>query len=275
MISDNTKKKNPGVFQKKCKVISNQFISDGYYILKIASREISQLAQPGMFVSIKVNELTDPMLRRPFSFYDVSEKKDNFSILYQVVGKGTKILSEKKEDDLIDVIGPLGNGFNIPSSINNIAITAGGIGSAPLIYLARELNKKKKNIYFLLGLKKRSFYNFIKNALGFINPLNFLAVIEDELPTDDLNVVKVLEKFMVDTDIEYIAACGPSGMIREMHKLKYPESIKVFVSYENHFSCSIGVCHGCSIRVYNAKNKLENKRVCKDGPVFELNKLVF
>ncbi|MEK7868320.1 MAG: dihydroorotate dehydrogenase electron transfer subunit, partial [Candidatus Omnitrophota bacterium] len=125
----------------KAKILSNKKVSHVYYNMSLDAPYIARTAKPGQFAQIKCNDSFEPLLRRPFSIHRVNR---NIEILYETVGRGTEILSNKKEGDKIDVLGPLGNGFTLPRATNGeprAIIIAGGIGAAPLVYLAEELTK--------------------------------------------------------------------------------------------------------------------------------------
>src|SRR3990172_5151906 len=122
----------------KAIIIENKKIVSSYYKMRFSCDNFS-VASPGQFVMIKVNNSYDPFLRRPMSIYKIDKKRGEFEILYQVVGKGTNIMSELKKGDEIDVLGPLGRGFWIPEKIERAIIVAGGIGVAPMVALSEKL----------------------------------------------------------------------------------------------------------------------------------------
>ena len=131
------------------KIIGNSSLlktqRDKYYKMRFSCDGFSD-ASPGQFVMIKVNNSYDPFLRRPMSIYKIDKKRGGFEILYQVVGKGTNIMSELKKGDEVDVLGPLGRGFWIPEKIERAIIVAGGIGVAPMVALAEKIIKKGQGV---------------------------------------------------------------------------------------------------------------------------------
>lgn len=132
------------------RIIFNQKISPCYYRMRIFCPEIASKAKPGQFVMVRVAQLLDPLLRRPFGIHRLSQESDNprrkspptcIEILYRIVGKGTIMLSEKKRGEEINLIGPLGNCFYLEQNLKTAIIVAGGIGVAPLFSLAQALKK--------------------------------------------------------------------------------------------------------------------------------------
>lgn len=261
------------IFQSSCKILENNPVCPGYYLIKAQSKDIAKFAVSGQFASIKVSDSLDPLIRRPLSFFQVDKKKGTFSILYQIRGRGTKILSEKRANEFLDIIGPLGNGFFVPGHFQKVALVAGGIGAAPLVWPSEEFHNQNREIYFLLGLKQRTLYNFLKNQLSFLKPLNFLTAIEEELPGCNKTVIDILENFLKNKKIDCIVACGPKPMLKELKKISNERRIPAYVSLEEHMACSIGVCKGCAVP-YNEKDKIKYKLACKDGPVFQLKDII-
>ncbi|MDP3013946.1 MAG: FAD-binding oxidoreductase, partial [Candidatus Subteraquimicrobiales bacterium] len=133
------------MYQLKVEVESNEKVAEDVYKLRINSSQITSSAQPGQFVHLLLNEDRCFILRRPFSIHRVI--KDSFEVLFQVVGKGTKYLSTMKPGNFLDVIGPVGKGFEIDKGFKNILLLAGGIGIAPLVFLAESLKEEKKDVY--------------------------------------------------------------------------------------------------------------------------------
>ena len=123
------------------KIAYNQAVSPFYYKIGLISSQIAKSAQPGQFVMLKIKNELNPLLRRPFSIHRILDKKTIVEILYKVVGKGTRILSETERGELLDLVGPLGNGFMIPSDFDRAIIIAGGMGVAPLYFLAEKISK--------------------------------------------------------------------------------------------------------------------------------------
>ncbi|MGB9682844.1 MAG: dihydroorotate dehydrogenase electron transfer subunit [bacterium] len=206
---------------------------------------------PGQFFLIRI-EREDILLRRAFSIFDL--EGDRLRFLIQVVGRGTRWLSERKKRDTLNIFGPLGNGFSINDS--RCLLIGGGSGIAPLYYLAKNL---KGRIDFLFGAKTGSFW-----SRHLIEKFSYLGNVE--LVTEDGSIGKKgLVTEHIGDEAEYIYACGPLEMIERINT-----SIPGEASLEAPIACGIGACRGCTIEMADGSYK----RVCKDGPVFRLKEII-
>jgi len=260
--------------QLKVKTAFIKKIKPDVFLLGLDSNYLAKTAKPGQFLHVKVDDKTT-ILRRPLSIHKI--EKNLIYILFRVRGRGTKLLSECKKGNIFDVIGPLGNGFTIKpktedqKSKTNILV-AGGMGVAPLVFLSEKLAKIKnskleiKNVV-LLGAKSK------KEVLaeGEFKKLGFKI----NIATDDGSrghkgsVVDLFKKILSAKRYPLSAnlyACGPKEMFYEIKKVleKYPR-IQAQVSFEQFMGCGLGICYGCVI-----ETKEGYKKVCKDGPVFDL-----
>jgi len=258
---------------QKIKIIKNYKIKENYFKIILSNPYLAKNSQPGQFLNIKIDE--DIFLRRPFSIHRV--KGNNLEILYEVVGKGTETLSKKKKGEYLDVIGPLGNGFNYQLPITNYQLpilVAGGIGVAPLVFLAQKLkeipNSKSQIPIVLIGAKNKN------KVLGEEEFKRW--GFEVKIATDDGsrgfkgNVSDLLKHILstMNYELSTIYACGPYPMLKEIAKIARDYKIQAEVSLERHFACGIGICLGCVI-----ETKQGQKRVCKDGPVFKTEEIIW
>ncbi|MBS4031101.1 MAG: dihydroorotate dehydrogenase electron transfer subunit [Clostridiales bacterium] len=218
-------------------------------------------ARPGQFVQISVSPTLDPFLRRPLSVHDDGE--GGLVLLYRASGRGTRLLAEKKPGDSVDILGPLGNGFPVTDAPAAILV-AGGIGVAPLCYLARTLCEAGKQVIFLFGAQKAD-QLYIPKA---ITP--FLTVLETA--TDDGSaghhgpVTEVLEQFLQKGAVP-VYGCGPEGMLRAMVRVAAQYYAQTYVSLEARMACGVGACLGCVVETFQNSGEAY-QRVCVDGPVF-------
>jgi len=255
----------------KARILLNRRIGLGYYKMSLDAPYIARTAKPGQFAQIKCSDSFEPLLRRPFSIHRVNR---NIEILYETVGRGTEILSNKKEGDKIDVLGPLGNGFTLPRAMNGeprAIIIAGGIGAAPLVYLAEELTKKKIKTIVLIGAKTK---NLILCEKDFKK-----ATPEVYVSTDDGTygsqgfVSKLFHKILKTTESKFetiVYVCGPHEMLKCIADICQERKFECQVSLEEKMACGIGACLGCAV-----KTKSGNKLACKDGPIFNANELLW
>jgi len=248
----------------KAKILLNNNICGGYYRMALEAPYIAKNAAPGQFVQVRCSDGLDPLLRRPFSVHRVREK--GFEILYEVIGRGTEILSTKKAGESIDVLGPLGNGFTLgPPAI----LIAGGIGVAPLVFLAEELARKKIKAIVLIGAKT-------KRAI--LSEKEFKDIGADvHIATDDGTggckglVSKLFQEILRTAGRTTIYACGPHPMLKCIAGICREKGLECQVSLEEKMACGIGVCLGCAVKMKGGGYKL----ACKDGPVFNSKDLIW
>ena len=233
---------------RPCKVLENVEIAPG--ILKI-SIDINLNAKPGQFFMLRADSFRqDPILARPFGVCD--QREDRLIFLVQVVGKGTKLLAELKDGDGVSVLGPLGNGF-VKTDDKKIAIVAGGIGIAPLLELAKNLETKA------------DFYGGFAADPYFIDEFNpYVNKVVTSSERDE--GLFILDKLNPD-DYDLIYACGPNPMLKALCEKN--TKAKIQVSMEAHMGCGIGACLGCTVEDRNG----DFIRVCKDGPVFDAERI--
>lgn len=213
---------------------------------------------PGQFYMLKSWNI-DPFLPRPLSIANIEE--DKLVFLYEIKGKGTEIFSKLRIGDNIELLGPLGNGFDLENMANKtfpyqIAIISGGIGIAPMIYLAKKL---QGNIDLYCGFRNEIYY--IDKIKEYVE--NIYISTEDGSHEHKGFVTELFtpEKYNL------VYTCGPVPM---MKKIVDMAKSQVFVSMENRMACGIGACLGCTI-----ETKSGMKRVCKEGPVFLGKEIVF
>jgi len=283
--------------QSLCTVTSNVEVMPGVYLMWLEAPDIASHAQPGQFITVCCEEL---ILRRPFSVHQVSFLSSpstgedlgegRIAILFKVVGKGTFGLSKVQAGNKIDVLGPLGRGFDIASNSKNLLLVGGGIGIAPLIFLAQYASPQYQvtlihgastaaQIYPFPSLRAEalSIAKGQRSNLSLLpEKVQFIPVTEDGTLGRKGMVTDILPDFLNWAD--QICACGPLDMYKAMVELltchsERSEESKLRncqISLEVRLGCGIGACYGCTI---NTRHGL--KQVCRDGPVFELNDILW
>lgn len=251
--------------QLKVKILANGKASNSFYRMKLESSYLAKTARPGQFVEIRCTAGVDPLLRRPLGVHRII--KGGIEILYEVVGKGTELLSWQKAGQELDVIGPLGNGFDLNASKSAILV-AGGIGVAPLVALAEEL----EGAHVIIGARTKS-HVLCKNEFKRAGCTVAIATEDGSegrkgLATD---LLKDLLRNTLDARRMTLYACGPTGMLKAVAKLAASHHIRCQVSLEEQMACGVGVCLGCPVKVKSG----EYKMVCKDGPVFNAEELAW
>lgn len=253
----------------RCLVVENRFLNKDVVLLKIQSESIAKLALPGQFVNIKCSDSSDVLLRRPISICSCDKDNNTLDIVYQLRGKGTKLLSEFKQGDTIDIMGPLGNTFQILPSYKKIAVIGGGIGTFPLLNILQNSGDCVTHAY-----------------LGFRNKESIVLDEEFDKAADKLTIMTddgsngnkgyAITPFIdnINENYDCVFVCGPDAMIKGVAQTCLYNNIECFVSLEQRMACGIGACLVCACRMKSERGlEFEHLHVCKNGPVFNANKL--
>ncbi len=257
----------------KEKIISNVEILSDIYELKFLSEYISDKAKPGQFINVKCSDGIDPILRRPLSICSIDEKNKSVIVTFRKKGRGTAYLAEKKSGDLLDLVGPLGNGFENSKKYRNIAVVGGGIGIFPLLFLLQQKSADSFcNITAYIGFETKSKI-ILENE--FAQCCNNLLLSTDDGSKGykgfitDLLEYDLMQRKNEDEKYDIIYSCGPVPMMKKVAEAAMRQRIKCQVSLEQRMGCGIGACLSCVCKIkQNQNNDWIYKRVCKDGPVF-------
>ncbi len=254
------------------KVESIKKIKPLIYLLGFSSAYIAKKARPGQFLHVKIeDEVT--ILRRPFSIHSI--KGNKIYILFKVRGRGTLALSQLQKGDCLDIIGPLGRGFRYEgrrTKDEGRILVAGGIGVAPLMFLAQKLTdteNRKSKIDNLVILGARTKDEVVCEQEFKKLGHKVLIATEDGSRGFKGTALDLLNKTIYDirnTPYADMYVCGPKDMFSQINKIlkDYPK-VNCQVSFEQFMGCGLGICCGCSIQTKNGY-----KKVCKDGPVFNI-----
>ena len=236
---------------RSARVISNEEISKDIY--KLVVEDNSEI-NAGQFYMLKLNGQT--LLPRPIS---ICEKNgDTITFLYAVVGTGTKEYRNLKENDEINLTGPLGNGFDLNKDYGKVALVAGGIGTAPMLELAKKLRAKNKEQRIDLYAGFRDDIYLIDDFEEYINEIKVSTNTGKHGHKGFVTEILKVEEY--DT----VLCCGPEVMMKKVIEMCKEKNVKVYVSMEKHMACGVGACLVCT-----CKTKDGHKRTCKDGPVFD------
>ncbi len=261
-------------------VVENKEVADHIYLIELKligtenkfSKEnnYSFHPLPGQFLHIRVSANYEPLLRRPISIYDYDEKQSRVKMIYRVEGEGTRILSKKAEGDIIDALGPLGQGFeyNQLKKDQHVVLIGGGIGIPPLYYLAKKLVSKGIKITNILGYQSKKDAYSIKEFLE----LGVTRVASDDGSIGNKGTVLDLIKADDKWDIFY--TCGATGMMKALQNKWMDAQMDGYMSLEERMGCAIGACYGCVVRVEKEIDKKGFKKVCSDGPVFPFREVI-
>ena len=251
----------------KAKLISKEQLKPDIFKYSVKAEEITSVARPGQFIEIRVNNDIEPFLRRPISIYNMKKEEGILEFIFQVKGKGTKILSERREGEEIDIVGPLGYGPFKYSNYENIAVIGGGIGVFPLYELAKCAKKENKKVNTYLGFRSQNFVVLEKEFEQVSDKL--ILTTDDGSYSQKGFAINYLEKDLEEGKIDSIYACGPLPMLKAVQKLAIKKQIPCQISLEEKMACGLGVCLGCAVKTAKSpKEAPEYWHVCKAGPVF-------
>jgi dihydroorotate dehydrogenase electron transfer subunit len=256
--------------QLKAPIVSAIEAVKGAYLFRIAAPEIAAAAQPGQFIMARCGNET--ILPRPFGIHSAADGE--ISLLIGVVGKGTEWLSHKKQGDTLDIFGPLGNGYTLTEKASNLLLVAGGLGIAPLRFLAETAAGAGKQVTILNGARNTASLIPVMSSQGMFSKGIMATAVHCFNATEDGSegfkglatqlIPHYLEK------IDQVFACGPMSMYKTMAQMEVLKNKHVQVSLEIMMGCGTGVCYGCTIKTQKGL-----QQVCKDGPVFDMGDVVF
>ncbi len=250
------------MYIEKAKVESIEKINEQTFLLKLFSPLVVSAAMPGQFCNIKVSEGTDPLLRRPFSICNLENESIYF--LFDIHGEGTRLLSQKKVGDEVEILGPLGKGFVYDGDYSIAVIVAGGLGTAPFPFLTDRIFKNKDVVTFV-GARSENLVlrHGLKNVSVATDDgsLGFPGTVVDLLKKEISSIKK--NKFRV-------FGCGPNPMLKALQQYTVQNNFDCQISIESAMACGFGICQGCPIEASDGDSYL---LICKDGPVFEAGKV--
>lgn len=238
---------------------SNKKIAEGTWEMKLMIPECEAEIRAGQFVNIRIDGF---YLRRPISV--CMTEGDILSIVYKTVGQGTEAMSEMKAGSSIDLLYPLGNGFDTEENCGDSPVIAGGgAGVAPCLELARRLVQKGIKPTVILGFRNTGEI-FCEQQFRQLD-LQLIITTED----GSCGVKGFVTDALKETECSYVFACGPEPMLRSIDEM-LPADIPGQLSFEERMGCGFGACMGCS-----CKTKYGNKRICKEGPVLKREEVIW
>ena len=243
---------------KECAVvISQEKLATDIYSMWI-NTNIAKEAKPGQFISVYTKNEAK-RLPRPISICEIDDKKTALRIVYRKAGKGTEEFSKYRSGASVNILGPLGNGF--PLCDEKAILIGGGIGIPPMLELAKALESEKT---IVVGYRNSEM--FLNNDLACYAKL--VVATEDGSVGTKGNVIDAIREQNVSGSVIY--ACGPIPMLRGVKEYAKEKGIKAYISMEEKMACGVGACLGCVCKSTNVDDhsKVNNKRICADGPVF-------
>ena len=233
--------------------------------------EIALAAVPGQFVQVRVTEGSDPFLRRTFSICGCDPAMGTVRLLIDIVGRGTVLLGCAKRGGVLNLIGPLGSGFDpAPGSPGHWVLVAGGVGAAPLVFLAKRLAEDSaKQVTFLMGARTEQRHEMLDGMLP--DAVRVLRATDDGSLGHHGTAAELLERLMHPRAPDMIAACGPHPMLEAVARIARGRGVSCAVSLEERMACGLGACLGCAVRLADGRMA----RSCVDGPVFDAEVLAW
>ncbi|MEO0092476.1 MAG: dihydroorotate dehydrogenase electron transfer subunit [candidate division WOR-3 bacterium] len=252
------------MIRERTRIIQHQHLTPEIYSLWLSAPKIAQHSKPGQFLQLQISETFDPFLARPFSIADV--QTDKVRIIYRIRGKGTNMLKTKKVGEYLSVLGPLGKAIEKPK-YKKITLIAGGIGIAPLLYLAKCL-KDKYEINLFYGTRT-------KKDLILLDEFKLLCRKISLATEDGTKGHRGLVTDLLDSNKlsqTTVFTCGPKLMLKKVQNLLWQNSqIKVFGFLEEMLGCGCGLCFTCAVR--KKESSEDYYHICTDGPVFDLSSI--
>ena len=246
------------------KVVRQDEIAYEIYSLIISAKEIAEIAKPGQFVNLYSADKSR-LLPRPISICEIDKNAGTLRLVYRVVGDGTKEFSALTSDHTIEVMGPLGSGFTLEGK--KAIIIGGGIGIPPMLELSKQIDCEKS---IVLGFRDEEFLSEDFAPYGTVYKSSDAGNIGVKG-----TVMDAIKEYGITGDVIY--ACGPIPMLRAISDYAIANGITAQISMEEKMACGIGACLACVCKSkdIDEHSKVNNKRVCKEGPVFYAGEVEF
>ena len=241
-------------------VISNEQVADKIFRIELQGDVVKEMNTPGQFVNIKVSNSYEFLLRRPISICEINKEKNTFVMVYRADGAGTKKISQLKKGEEVDVLGPLGKGYDVYTlkEGQTALLVGGGIGVPPLYELAKQFKNEGIKTIHILGFnnEKDVFYEYKFSELG----TTYVATADGTYGEKGF-VTDVIKKYDIEYDKYF--SCGPFAMLKALTTMD--EEKIGYISLEERMACGVGACYACVCE----KQDGSISRVCYDGPVYE------
>ncbi|RSL31289.1 dihydroorotate dehydrogenase electron transfer subunit [Salibacterium salarium] len=247
----------------------HQVIAQDIYEMVLEGNLVGEIKRPGEFLHINTSSQSVPLLRRPISICETNKEEGQLTIIYRAEGEGTRLLTTYQENESVDVLGPLGNGFYTADVVNGetVLLVGGGVGVPPLYDLAASLKEKGAHVVVVLGFSDKNVVFYEENFRQYGDV--YVATIDGSAGYKGF-VTDVIEKEQLTFD--RLFACGPVPMLKAL-ETSYP-NVKGSLSLEERMGCGIGVCLACVCHTQDDLDGSNYRKVCSDGPVFPWGEVV-
>ena len=283
------------IFEEKAEIVDQVKFEADQFVTIVKAEKSSQTAKPGQFAFVECGG--DTLLRRPLSYLRSSKEDGTVEFMYKTVGHGLESLSQLKKGDEIKIMGPIGNGFAIPSGKKSAILIGGGVGIPPVLFMGEDIKKINGGIDLVAFFGSEIPFPFetcdsdlvmpgldfsVNKTIDDMEKLGIPCRLSSQAGYEGchLGYVTELAKSFIETlsDGEktetIIYACGPESMLKAVAKLAKDDQLDCVLSLEEYMACAIGGCAGCTVKVLEDGHE-RMKRVCVDGPVFDAEQLYF
>lgn len=248
----------------KVKIISNKMIAPDIYEMHLSCKKILHEAKPGQFVNLYCGDGVK-LLPRPISICNIDKGRGILTLVYALVGTGTRQLAQLTENDTVEVLGPLGNGFSLDDIARKNVIVAGGVGTPPMVELAKQL---KGDNHIFIGFRSDPILVKELEQYGKV----YVATDDGKVGFKG-NTVELLKEVGIKGDKVY--GCGPKPMLKALQQWAEAEGVPGQISLEERMGCGFGACVGCACKIKVNDKEWTHKKVCEDGPVFSIEEVLF
>lgn len=265
---------------RRAEILENRRVTPVTWIMKIHAPDVAPTMQAGQFVNLETTQSLVPLLRRPMSIHRIVRHQGvatGFCVLYDVIGPGTRALSEMRKGQRISFIGPLGNVIGVKPDTRRAVLVAGGIGVGPIKAVVEDLQSRGiRDITVCYGSRDADHSVPVEDVAP--NGVRLLVRTDDGsvgrkgFVTED--VADLIEKGRL-TPGDYVFTCGPHAMFQALRDLLRKHGIDAEAATEEYMGCGFGVCFGCPLRQRQADGSVEYKLCCVDGCIFPLDSLIF
>jgi dihydroorotate dehydrogenase electron transfer subunit len=257
------------ISESMARVVSNDAVNAEYFHLILEATAGMQAATPGQFFHLRCPGVSgeSPLLRRPMSVYRVDRVHGHVEFLYKVTGAGTRGLATLQSGDSLDVFGPLGRGFQMAPETRHVLLLARGVGMATMAPLAESAQAMGARVTAILSARSPEFLmsNDYLKSVGAVT----WAVYDSHGSSDMPHVEAMITALHAEQPIDMLATCGSNRLLQLVKQLGVRFGISGQVALEQHMGCAIGMCF-CCVRPFRTAEKVTYRRVCCEGPVFDV-----
>ncbi len=256
-------------FSGKVKIKNKQILQDDIFKLTVERPMEMESVFPGQFFNLMASSSGSPLLRRPISVSSITDKSIEFTI--KILGLGTQWLSQKEVDDDLEIMGPLGNGFQVDANLKKVLLLGGGIGVAPIKGLLEQLSKQNLICDSIIGFRELPIFEREFEMLSNNNQI----ISEKNNAYKQGYVTTYFEKIVQENKYDAIYACGPKAMLKSLVNVSENLGLKIQLLMEEKMACGIGACLVCTCKIKQGEFDYKHVRMCKEGPMFYSDEVIF